>query len=95
MMTGITQNVTECLQSDVAKSMLSNSEFLLLFNQAPPDREELAKLLRASDVQMSYVENAAVGHGLMRVGGTLVPFVNEIPQNTELYRLLTTKPGEG
>ena len=33
--------------------------------------------------------------GLIRYGRSLVPFINRFPKNTELYRLMTTKPGEG
>ena len=75
--------------------MFANSEFLLMLNQATTDREQLARLLGASDTQMSYVDNAPAGHGLIKVGGAIVPFANELPKNTELYRLMTTKPGEG
>lgn len=28
-------------------------------------------------------------------GSALVPFVNRFPKDTELYQLMTTKPGEG
>lgn len=94
MMTGITQNLSECLLSNTARQMLANSEFLLMLNQAATDREQLARLLGASDTQMSYVDNAPAGHGLIKVGGAIVPFSNELPKNTELYRLMSTKPGE-
>ena len=94
-LTAATQNVEECLKSETARLMLANSEFLLLFNQAATDRAELGRLLRLSDTQMSYVTNAEAGHGLLRMGGSLVPFVNTIPKDTELYRLMTTTPGEG
>ena len=93
-LTGITQNVEECLLSDTARLMFANSEFLVLLNQAPTDRAELAKLLDASDAQMDYVSDAPAGHGLIKVGSSLVPFINELPRDTELYRLMTTKPGE-
>ena len=93
-LTGITQNVEECLLSNTARMMFANSEFLLMLNQATTDREQLARLLGASDTQMSYVDNAPAGHGLIRVGGAIVPFSNELPKNTELYRLMSTKPGE-
>ena len=43
---------------------------------------------------MSYVDNAPAGHGLIKVGGAIVPFANELPKNTELYRLMSTRPGE-
>ena len=93
-LTGITQNVEECLLSDTARLMFANSEFLVLLNQAPTDRAELAKLLDASDAQMDYVSDAPAGHGLIKVGSCLVPFINELPRDTELYRLMTTKPNE-
>ena len=68
--------------------------YLLLFNQAATDRAELAQLLHLSDTQMGYIENAEAGHGLLRMGGALVPFVNTIPRDTALYKLMTTTPGE-
>ena len=66
----------------------------LLFNQAATDRAELSKLLHISDTQLSYITNAEAGHGLLRMGGSIVPFVNTIPRDTELYKLMTTTPGE-
>ncbi len=58
--------------------MLSNSEFIVMFNQAASDREKLAKLINISPEQMSYITNAEPGCGLIRYGGALVPFVNKI-----------------
>ena len=92
--TGITQNVEDLLQSHTARTMLANSEFIIMLNQASTDRMELAKLLNISDLQMSYITNVGVGEGLIKVGSSLVPFSNRFPKNTELYRLMTTKPGE-
>ena len=74
--------------------MLANSEFIIMLNQASTDRLELAKLLGASDAQMDYVSDAPAGHGLIKVGSSLVPFANKFPKNTKLYKLMTTKPGE-
>ena len=92
--TGITQNVEDLLQSHTARTMLANSEFIVMLNQASTDRIELAKLLNISDLQMSYITNVGPGEGLLKVGSSLVPFVNHYPKNTELYRLMSTKPGE-
>lgn len=74
--------------------MLSNSEFIVMLNQAASDREKLAKLLDISNEQLSYITNADAGCGLIKYGSSLVPFVNRFPRNTELYRLMTTKPNE-
>ena len=92
--TGITQNVDDLLQSHTARTMLANSEFIIMLNQASTDRLELAKLLNISDLQMSYITNVGAGQGLLKVGSSLVPFVNKFPRNTELYKLMTTKFGE-
>ena len=92
--TGITQNVDDLLQSHTARTMLANSEFIVMLNQAATDRTELAKLLSISDTQMSYITNVGAGQGLLKVGSSLVPFINKFPTDTKLYKLMTTKPGE-
>jgi hypothetical protein len=92
--TGITQNVDDLLQSHTARTMLANSEFLVMLNQASTDRMELAKLLNISDLQLSYVTDVDAGNGLIKVGSALVPFTDKFPRNTMLYGLMTTKPGE-
>ena len=93
--TAITQNVEYLLDSVQASTMLSNSECVIMLNQAASDREKLARLLNISNEQMSYVTNAEAGCGLIKYGGALVPFVNRFPKDTRLYKLMTTKPGEG
>ena len=74
--------------------MLSNSEFIVMLNQAPSDRQKLGNLLNISQEQMSYITNADAGCGLIKYGSALVPFVNRFPQKTKLYKLMTTKPGD-
>ena len=93
--TAITQNVEYLLDSVQASTMLSNSEFVIMLNQAASDRERLARLLNISNEQMSYITNADAGCGLIKYGSALVPFINRFPQNTKLYQLMTTRPGEG
>lgn len=93
--TALTQNVEYLLSSIQASTMLSNSEFVVMLNQAASDREKLARLLNISNEQMSYITNADAGCGLIKYGSALVPFINRFPQDTKLYELMTTKPGEG
>ena len=92
--TGITQNVEDLLQSHTARTMLANSEFIIMLNQASTDRLELAKLLNISDTEVSYITNVGAGEGLAKIGNAIVPFENKFPKNTELYKLMTTKTGE-
>ena len=89
--TGITQNLDDLLQSHTARTMLANSEFLVMLNQAATDRAELAQLLNISDNQLSYITNVDSGRGLIKCGSTIVPFMNVFPKNTRLYKLMSTK----
>ncbi len=93
--TGITQNVEDLLKSDTARSMLSNSEFILMLNQAASDREQLARILKIPDTLMGFVTGAPAGSGLIYCGmnGSL-PFKDDFPTDTKLYKLMTTKFGE-
>lgn len=93
--TAITQNVEYLLDSVQASTMLSNSEFIVMLNQAASDRDRLAQLLNISAEQLSYITNADAGCGLIRYGSALVPFINRFPKDTKLYQLMTTRPGEG
>ena len=92
--TGISQNVEDLLQSHTARTMLANSEFLIMLNQAATDRAELAHLLNISDNQLSYITNVDSGHGLIKCGRAIVPFVNHFPRHTRLYQMMTTKPSD-
>ena len=94
--TGITQNVEYLLDSITARTMLSNSEFIVMNNQAASDRVELSKLLNISEQQLSYVTNAEAGCGLMRIGNSIVPFQNRFNKASApvLFNLMNTKPGE-
>ena len=91
--TGITQNVDDLLQSHTARTMLANSEFLVMLNQAATDRTELARLLNISDNQLSYITNVESGCGLIKCGSAIVPFLDNFPKN-RLYQLMTTKPSD-
>ena len=93
--TAITQNVEYLLDSVQASTMLSNSEFIIMLNQAASDRDKLAQLLNISNEQMSYITNADAGCGLIKYGSALVPFIKRFPKDTKLYQLMTTRPGEG
>lgn len=91
---GITQNVGDLLESHIARTMLANSEFIIMLNQGGTDRADLAELLQISDDQLKHITNVEAGHGLIKVGSDLVPFERKFPKDTELYRLMTTRLSE-
>ena len=39
-------------------------------------------------------DSVGAGEGLLKVGRNIVPFENHFPPDLELYKLMTTKPGE-
>ena len=92
--TGITQNVKDLLSSREVENIFENSDFVYMLNQAQGDREILAKQLNISQQQMTYVTHSDAGEGLIFYGNVILPFIDRFPQDTELYRVMTTKPGE-
>ena len=92
--TGITQNVKDLLSSREVENIFENSDFVYMINQAGGDRQILAKQLGISPHQLSYVTHSSEGEGLLFYGSTILPFVDHFPKDTELYRIMTTKPQE-
>ena len=92
--TGITQNVKDLLSSREVETIFENSDFIYMLNQASGDRQILAKQLGISPHQLSYVTHSGEGEGLLFYGNTIIPFVDNFPRDTELYRIMTTKPQE-
>ena len=92
--TAITQNVKDLLSSREVENIFENSDFVLMLNQAVGDREILAKQLNISPQQMKYATHTEAGEGLIFYGNVVLPFVDRFPKDTELYRVMTTKPEE-
>jgi hypothetical protein len=90
---GLTQNVKDLLASREIENIFENSDFVYLLNQAPGDRQFIAKQLGISPHQLSYVTHSNAGEGLLIYGSVIIPFVDRFPKG-EIYDLLTTKPGE-
>ena len=92
--TGITQNVKDLLASYEVQNIFENSDFIYMLNQATGDREILAKQLGISKYQLSHVTQSAEGNGLLFYGDVIIPFVDRFPKDTQLYKIMTTKPNE-
>ena len=91
MANGITQNVETLLMNNDARRMLSNSDFIMMFNQSANDRRELAEILQISEKQLAYVTNSDAGNGLMFAGNAILPFTDKFPSTSKLYKCMTTK----
>jgi hypothetical protein len=92
--TALTQNVKDLLSSREIENIFENSDFIVMLSQAAGDRQILAKQLGISSHQLSYVTHSNAGEGLLFYGNTIIPFVDHFPKDTELYRIMTTKPDE-
>lgn len=92
--TGLTQNVKDLLASREIENIFENSDFIYMLNQASGDRQILAKQLNISPHQLSYVTNSGAGEGLIFYGNVIIPFVDKFPTDTQLYKIMTTKPEE-
>ena len=92
--TGITQNISDLLKCQAAETIFSNSSLIVMLNQAPGDRNALARLLNISETQQQYITNARKGSGLIWTGSAIIPFMDDFPTNTKLYRMMSTNAAE-
>ena len=92
--TGLTQNVEDLLRSEQARGMIANSDFIMMLNQSSEDLKILAGMLNISETQMGYVTGADAGSGLLFAEKVIVPFVDRFPEDSYLYKLMSTKFGE-
>lgn len=92
--TGMTQNVKDLLSSSKIETILDNSDFIYLLNQASGDRNILQQALGFSDHQARYITNSKEGEGLLYYSGNILPFRDKFPKDNSLYPVMTTKPEE-
>lgn len=95
--TGLTQNISDFYGNDGAEignaisTIISNSQFFLLFGQSAADRKILVRELGLSPGEEECLKDVRPGEGLMIYGGTVVPISNQYPKDSPLYQLMTTK----
>lgn len=92
--TAITQNITEVLTSIQAKTMLLNSEFVVLLQQRKEDLDTLKSLFSLSPSQEAYLKTGKKGSGLIVCGRKIIPFEKPIPTDSLMYKICTTKFGD-
>lgn len=92
--TSITQNIEDLMTNDVVRTMISNSNFVVMLRQSTPDKMMLAELLNIPSSQLGFITESPKGHGLIYTGEkSIVPFVNIIRPG-KMYTAMTTKLGE-
>lgn len=88
--TGITQNITEVLESKQAQKMLGNAEFVVLLQQKKDDWNAVTKLFDLSESQAGYLKTGEKGSGLIICGQRIIPFKKPIPKDSLLYQISQT-----
>jgi len=88
--TGMSQNFIDAKRNRSTKTMVSNSEFMLLLDQGTMDKEAVEDLFDISSEQLACVNGAEPGTGLIRFGDKIVPFDNTMEKDSSLYRLFNT-----
>ena len=91
--TGITQNAEECLRNPTARTVLANSEFVVMLRQTK-DIDAMEDLYTLSKPQKEYLKLATAGQGILKMGNNIIPFENKQPTTGKVYKLISTKPGE-
>lgn len=92
--TAITQNIEDMLKSEDSRTIINNSSFIILLGQSPINKEHLSNLLNISKEEQKYISSAKPGTGLLRIKDDIIPMTDSFPKNTELYKIMTTKPNE-
>ena len=82
------------LKSPEARTVINNSDFKILLGQSDINRKQLSDLLSISPMEQKYIRRAKPGMGLLQIGDDFIPFDDNFPRDTELYRLMSTKPQE-
>ena len=95
ILTGITQNMSDLLnnseKAENLKMILSNSDYFAMLSQSTLDRVELMKFLPSiSPAMFNFVEEAAPGTGLLKMGATTVPFDIRMSKESDIYKIVNT-----
>ena len=91
MNTIITQNITDMLENEQGRKILSNSEFAIILKQKALDLPHICNIFNISDEESKYIEgDPPAGQGLLVFGSDKIPFSNSIPTNYTIYKLNNT-----
>jgi type IV secretory pathway VirB4 component len=88
--TGIMQNTEDLLRDADSRAIINNTSLVIMLKEPLMDRQNLAILFNLSPAQLEYITDSEKGHGLIYNGKTTIPFMNEFPRKTQLYKMMTT-----
>jgi len=89
-LTTITQDVTDFLNNDMGKAIISNSSLQVLMKQSPSAVEKLQQVFNLSDGERNYLLNCDRGQGLFFAGSNHVGI--QILSSQAEHELVTSDP---
>ncbi len=94
IMTGITQDITDLMQTNEGIGILENCGFLVFMRQSPTGRRTIQERYELSNALVDYINDRPSGIGLIYTDHAIVPFDYRLPKDNELFKLMNTKPTE-
>lgn len=88
--TFMTQSAETMLSTMEGRSIMFNSDFLILLEQKGEVLDALVQRFKLTDKESNYLQSNKVGTGLIIAGGQVIPFSNLIPKQTKLFKLMDT-----
>ena len=92
--TAITQNVEDMLKSENARTVINNSSLVMLLSQSPLNRRQLSDMFGLSPTEEKYISSGKSGMGILSINNNIIPFNDDYPKHTKLYKIMSTKPDE-
>lgn len=93
--TGITQQVEDLMKTEDGRTIVGNSEFVMMLSMNAYGRAQMQQMYNLTDTEMEYITSSGYGRGLIYNGTDIIPFEDSFPRDTKLYNAMTTKVGEG
>jgi hypothetical protein len=82
------------LSSEDARTIINNCDFAIILGQSPINRQQLSKMFSISPAEQKFISSAKPGTGILNIAGENIPVDDTFPKDTQLYKIMTTKPEE-
>ena len=66
-----------------------------MLSASESDAALIQELLHLDETQMSHITEVGQKNGMIKLGSSYIPFTDEFPKDTELYKIMSTKFKEG
>ena len=94
IMTGITQDVSDLLRSAQGTAMFNNTGFFVFLKQSAIGRQQIQQLFTVSETLIDYIKDKGSGIGLIYNGTVTIPMNYRLPNDSVLYKMMSTNPND-